>query len=212
MADKEPTSKEAPTSTKQPMDPKKKHILIGAGAFGVIVLVYLWYKNSSSSSTATTTTPSGSGITSYIPSGGGSGGSPSITNTFNPVNTFTNTPSNSNANTAYGGMGGGTSTSLLPITSPAKKGGKTQIHHAITKGGVKASGGNGKVSTTTATQRTMNIRAANQRKIANQKAANQRRVTNRQHAATMKHVNHVSPPSHSFTSGHTFNTHAFYRG
>lgn len=192
-----PVDNKTSTPTHEPMDPKKKKILIGAGAFGVIVLVYLWYRNNNSSSGSTSTTPSGSGITSYVaPSGGSGGGTPSIanTNTFNPVNTFTNTPTNTNSYTA-----GGTSTSPSYPQLPAKKGGKTQIHHTIVKHGVKRSGGTGKVSMTTATQRTINQRAANQRRTANIRAANQRKIANRQHAAMNKHFNHVAPPSHSFT-------------
>lgn len=123
------------TTSPAPKDKKKKQILIGAGVAGALVLAYLWYKNNSSSSSnpASSVTPSTTSTTTSGPApvfniSGGQGGA--------------------------GGVGGagGTITQTL-VSQPANKGGKTNIHKPVVKGSGYTSGGNTKISTSTATAR-----------------------------------------------------------
>lgn len=188
MAEKKDDEKEKGTpSSHAPMDPKKKKILIGAGAFGVLVLGYLWYRNqsSSSSTTPTSSNPNTSGLVSYVsPTGGSGSGSTPVT--------INNTNTNAAAGGAGGGvtMGGGVTGPQLPITSVPNKGGKTHLHKVVKKHGVKISGGIHKKSGTTATHHTITVRGHNQRAL-----------TPKQQAVVNRHFNHVARPSHSFTTG-----------
>lgn len=152
MPEQENKSKETST-THSAMDPKKKKIIIGVGAFGVLVLGYLWYKNQSSSSSSTTAAaPTGSGITSYVaPSSSGytpststptSSGVP-ISNVFTPTVNLT-------------GPAGGTTTPT-PVASPPNKGGKTHINNPVTKNATHVSTGTNRVSGTLATTRPIKV-------------------------------------------------------
>ena len=158
MPEKETTQ----SSSHAPMDPKKKKIIIGVGAFGVLVLGYLWYKNSSGSSSTSTATPSGAGITSYVAptnSGGGSSGSSSGgsigASTPNPIsNSFSPTLNITGGSGA--GPAGGTVTPT-PVSVVPNKGGKSNLHHTVVKGATHLSGGNGKISGTTSTVRPIKV-------------------------------------------------------
>ena len=156
MPEKETTQ----SSSHAPMDPKKKKIIIGVGAFGVLVLGYLWYKNNSGSSSTSTATPSGAGITSYVAptnTGGGSSGGGSIVGgaTPNPItNTFS--PSFNVTGGNGGGPAGGTITPT-PVAVVPNKGGKTHINVPVSKGATHYSGGTSKISGATSTARPIKV-------------------------------------------------------
>jgi hypothetical protein len=149
--------------THPPMDPKKKKILIGVSAFGILIVGYLWYRNqNSTASSSATTTPSSSGLTSYIPYGGGTtsdtgntGQPVDITNTNSP--TFTSSPSITDSFSPSLVAPAGGTTVKSPTHKPAKKGGKTQIHHTAIKPSVHVSGGTSRISGTTKTAKATKV-------------------------------------------------------
>ena len=158
-----PETEKETTSSHAPMDAKKKKIIVGASAFGILVLGYLWYRNKNSSASATPVT--GAGITSYVAPTTDPNATPSSSSSTTPSITIDNTSqggaggyggAGGNVTVMPGNNGGGTITKK-PVHKVNNKGGKTHIGVPVHKPATHVSGGTIKKSGSTSTGRPLKI-------------------------------------------------------